>query len=143
MEHSFHYLMMVTQSLFQKGVFAHLRHTDLTVGQPKVLDHLHSHDGDSQKDIASSCHIEPGSLTTLLKGMSERGLVERRNMNGNRKTTHVFMTEKGMASSQQVQTAFAEMEAIAFEGISETERADFMATLTKIYDNLQERSLEQ
>ena len=104
MESSFHYLMMVTQTLFQKGVFAHLQHTDLTVGQPKVLDHLHSHDGDSQKDIASSCHIEPGSLTTLLKGMVEKGLIERRNMNGNRKTTHIFMTEKALPAHNRCKT---------------------------------------
>lgn len=142
MESSFHYLMMVTQTLFQKGVFAHLQHTDLTVGQPKVLDHLHSHDGDSQKDIANSCHIEPGSLTTLLKGMVEKGLIERRNMNGNRKTTHIFMTEKGAASSQQVQDAFATMEAQAFAGISDDERAAFMDTLKKIHANLAERSRE-
>lgn len=38
------------------------------MGQPKVLDYLKDHDGSSQKEIARACHIEPGSLTSILFG---------------------------------------------------------------------------
>ena len=38
------------------------------MGQPKVLDYLKDHDGSSRKEIARACHIEPGSLTSILFG---------------------------------------------------------------------------
>ena len=139
MGHSLHYLLMAGHAVFQKGVFAKLKDSGLSTGQPKVLDHLSVHDGDSQKDIARGCHIEPGSLTTLLKGMAEKGLVERRLMNGNRKTSHIFMTEKGRSRYALVAQAFSEMEAQAFRDIPEAEREQFLATFEKIYANLTER----
>ncbi len=140
MAHSLHYLLMATHMVFQKGVFALLRDTGLTPGQPKILDHLHTHDGDSQKDIAHGCHIEPGSLTTLLRGMADKGLVERRTLHGNRKNSHVFMTETGRAMDARTQEAFCAMEAQAWRGIDEAERTQFMQTFAKIYDNLREGS---
>ena len=83
MSHSFHYLIMAEQSMFQKELLARLKDTGLTIGQPKILDYLKDHDGAGQKDIAQGCHIEPGTLTTLLNRMEDAGLVERRTLNGN------------------------------------------------------------
>lgn len=142
MAHTLHYLLMATHAIFQKRVLAELRDSGLTTGQPKVLDHLHNHDGDSQKNIARGCHIEPGSLTTLLKGMEAKALIARRNLNGNRKTSHIFMTDKGRAMNARTQDAFRTMEAQAWRGISAEEQAQFMATFAKIYDNLTERGAD-
>ncbi len=64
MSHSFHYLIMAEQSMFQKELLARLKDTGLTIGQPKILDYLKDHDGAGQKDIARGCHIEPGTLPT-------------------------------------------------------------------------------
>ena len=66
MSHSFHYLIMAEHSIFQKELLNRLKDTGLTIGQPKVLDYLKDHDGAGQKDIARGCHIEPGTLTTIL-----------------------------------------------------------------------------
>ena len=139
---SFHYYSMAIQAMFQKGVFAHLRESGLSAGQPKILDALHIQDGVPQKTLAAMCHIEPASLTTLLNGMVERGLVERRSLHGNRKTSYIFLTEQGRAQYAAVAQAFEQMEGAAFRDISEEEAAQFMNTFAKIYDNLcTERSL--
>lgn len=95
MPYSFHYLIMAEHSTFQKELLSRLRDTGLTIGQPKILDYLKDHNGISQKEIAKGCHIEPGTLTTLLNRMEEAGLVERRMMHGNRRSLYVFLTEKG------------------------------------------------
>lgn len=58
----------------------------LTPGQPKVLDYLKEHDGASQKEIAGACGIEAGSLTSVLNRMEEKHMIERRILNGNRRT---------------------------------------------------------
>ena len=73
MAHSFHYLSMAIHTMIQKKLLTGLSDTKLTLGQPKVLDYLKDHDGSQQKEIASSCHIEPASLTAVLNGMEQKG----------------------------------------------------------------------
>ena len=107
--------------MFQKELLARLKDTGLTIGQPKILDYLKDHDGAGQKDIAHGCHIEPGTLTTLLNRMEDIGLVERRTLNGNRRSLYVFLTEKGKEQVELVTEAFSAMEEEAFRGMSETE----------------------
>ena len=135
MSPTFHYLIMAEHSMFQKELLAKLKASGLTIGQPKVLDYLKDHDGTSQKDIARGCHIEPGTLTTLLNRMEESGLVDRRMMNGNRRSLYVFLTDKGKEQLELVTAAFSEMEAEAFRGLSETERKTFMDLFLRIYAN--------
>lgn len=135
MENSFHYLVMAEHALFQKELLARLRDTELSSGQPKILDYLAGHDGASQKDIAQGCHIEPGTLTTLLNRMEEMGLVERRMLNGNRRSYHIFMTEKGKKHADLTLKAFAELEAEAFRGITAEEQNEFIRLFNKIYMN--------
>lgn len=93
MDESFHYLTMANQMLIQKKLLEKIKNTHLTLGQPKVLDYLKEHDGASQKEIAAGCVIEAGSLTSILNRMEEKGLIERRMLNGNRRTFHIFMTD--------------------------------------------------
>ena len=136
MSHPFHYLIMAEQSLFQKELLARLKDTGLTIGQPKILDYLKDHDGAGQKDIAGGCHIEPGTLTTLLNRMEDAGLVERRTLNGNRRSLYVFLTEKGKDQVKLVTEAFSSMEEEAFRGMSETECETLMRLMHRVYENI-------
>ena len=72
MDKSFHYMIMVNQSLFQKKVLDALSPYKLTAGQPKVLDYLGKHNGCIQKSIATGCQIEPATLTGILSRMEEK-----------------------------------------------------------------------
>ena len=83
---SFHYLSMAVHSMIQKNFMEQVKSSGLTSGQPKVLDYLRDHNGANQKEIAAACHIEPGSLTSVLNRMEEKGLIERRMLDGNRRT---------------------------------------------------------
>ena len=139
MSHSFHYLIMAEHSIFQKELLNRLKDTGLTIGQPKVLDYLKDHNGAGQKEIARGCHIEPGTLTTILNRMEDAGLVERRMLNGNRRSLYVFLTEKGKEQLKLVTEAFSGMEEEAFRGISETERELFMDLMLRVYANISSR----
>ena len=100
MDDSLHYLIMANQMLVQRGLLERLKETGLTIGQPKVLDYLKEHDGSNQKEIARACFLEAGSLTSILNRMEEKGLVERRMLNGNRRSFHVFLTENGKKNQE-------------------------------------------
>lgn len=138
MDTSLHYLTMANQMLIQKRLLERVKASGLTMGQPKVLDYLKSHDGASQKEIAAGCFIEAGSLTSILNRMEERGLIERRMLNGNRRTFHIFMTEAGKKSQKIVEEAFVEIEEAAWKDISQEDAEAFMRIYHKIYNNLSE-----
>ena len=141
MDESLHYLIMANQMLVQKSLMDQIKDTGLTIGQPKILDYLKEHDGSNQKEIARACFLEAGSLTTILNKMEEKGLIERRILNGNRRSFHIFMTEEGKRKQQMVDKAFKEIEQKALSGISEEEYEHFLTVYKKLYSNLRGRDL--
>ena len=136
MDDSFHYLSMINHMTIQKKLMEQLKDTGLTLGQPKVLDYLKDHDGVSQKEIAAGCIIEAGSLTSILNRMEEKNLIERKMLNGNRRTFHIFMTESGKKNQKLVEEAFKKIDKTALNGISEEEQKLFMDIFCRIYRNL-------
>ena len=140
MEEPLHYLIMANQMLVQKALMEELKDSGLTIGQPKILDYLKDHDGSNQKEIARACFLEAGSLTTILNKMEEKGLIERRVLNGNRRSFHIFMTEEGREKQQLVDTAFSKIEKKALVDISREEYEQFRSVYHKIYSNLQKES---
>lgn len=138
MNDSFHYLSMANHMMVQKKLMEQLKDTGLTLGQPKVLDYLKDHDGASQKEIAAGCLIEAGSLTSILNRMEEKGLIERKMLNGNRRTFHIFMTESGKKNQKLVEETFKNIEETALNNISEEDQKVFMEIFHRIYRNLAE-----
>ena len=136
MDDSFHYLSMINHMTVQKKLMEQLKDTGLTLGQPKVLDYLKDHDGVSQKEIAAGCLIEAGSLTSILNRMEEKDLIERKMLDGNRRTFHIFMTESGKKNQKLVEEAFKKIEKTALSGISEEEQKLFMEIFYRIYRNI-------
>ena len=136
MEDSLHYLIMANQMLVQRGLLERLKNTGLTIGQPMVLDYLKDHDGSSQKEIARNCFLEAGSLTSILNRMEEKGLIERRMLNGNRRTFHIYLTKEGWKSQKLVEESFLEIEKQALKGITEEEFDAYLTFSRKIFKNL-------
>lgn len=142
MDDTLHYLIIANQMLVQKALLEQLKNTGLTIGQPKILDYLKEHDGSNQKEIARACFLEAGSLTIILNKMEEKGLIERRILNGNRRSFHIFLTEEGKKKQQLVADVFLEIEKKALSNISEKEYEQFISVYQKIYSNLQSKTNE-
>ena len=136
MDRSFHYLLMATQSLFQRSVMAELNGSGLTAGQPKVLDYLARHDGSVQKDIAAGCQIDPATLTGLLNRMGEKGLIRRCNEDGNRRSLHVYLTEQGWDKQREVRQTMERQSEAVQAGLSEEQRAQLLDCLYKVCANM-------
>lgn len=135
---SLHYLIMANQMLVQRSLLEQLRGTELTIGQPKILDYLQDHDGSNQREIAGACFLEAGSLTTILNKMEEKGLIERRMLPGDRRSFHIFLTEEGKRKQVLVTDAFARIEKKAWADFSPGEKEAFMAACEKLRRNLQQ-----
>lgn len=136
MKESLHYLLMADHLLFQKSLLTGIKDTNLTPGQPKILDYLLFHDGAVQKEIAEACHIEPATITSVLLGMENKGLIVRKNINGNRRSLYVYLTNKGKSLAEQVELKFKIIEEKALFDFSDDEKEMLTAFLTKINKNL-------
>lgn len=133
---AFHYLLMANQAIYQRRLMDTLKDTELTPGQPKVLEYLGDHEGATQKEIAAACYIEEATITSVLNGMEAKGLIERKRLYGNRRSYHVFMTEKGQRMQKKVEEIFLKLEEETFEGISEEKRREFLELFSKIHKNM-------
>lgn len=136
MDKSFHYMIMVNQSLFQKKVLDVLSPYKLTAGQPKVLDYLGKHNGCIQKAIATGCQIEPATLTGILSRMEEKKLIKRQTKDGNKRSLYVYLTDEGKRLQEIVNDTFEKVENEILSGISESEKEQFINTFFKICNNM-------
>ena len=139
MKESLHYLLMTNHLTFQKSLMSVIRDTELTSGQPKVLDYLKYHDGAVQKEIAAACHIEPATITSVLLGMENKGLIIRKNLNGNRRSLYVYLTDKGRELAQRIEAEFDIIEKKALNGFSAEEKEMLNLFLTRIHENLHQK----
>ena len=143
MKKSIHYLLMADHLLFQKEIFSMLKDTGLTYGQPKILDYLLYHNGALQKDIAKACHIEPATLTSLLTGMENHQLIERKRLNGNRRNIYVYLSNKGETLAKQIAVNFKKIERQALADFSEAEENTLIELLSKLNEGAKKRGTEE
>ncbi len=137
-----HFSLLACQALLQKSLFSQLSDTGLTPGQPKILEFLTENQGCLQKEIAAAKNIEPATVTSLLLYMENAGLIERRAENGNRRSWHVYLTDKGMDLAEKTITAIQNTMELAFEGIEEKQQ-DFYKVLLRIHENIMQEELCQ
>ncbi|MBU5481999.1 MarR family winged helix-turn-helix transcriptional regulator [Blautia sp. MSJ-19] len=136
MQETLHYLLMSDHQMIQKALVSSVKDTGLTPGQPKVLDYLLHHNGAIQKEIAIFCHIEPASLTAILNGMENKGYIERKTSENNRRSLHVYLTETGKKYADRLNLEFNQIESEALNGFSETEAQQLHELLSRVYKNM-------
>lgn len=108
-----------------------------------MLDYLLVHDGTVQKDIAAACHIEPASLTSILNGMENKNLIERKEQNGNRRSSYVFLMETGREFAKRLEKEFTKLEEASLNGFEAEEREHLCNLLSRLYENMQSHILKE
>lgn len=136
MELSYHYLLLLNHSIYQKKIYEELEELKLSIGQPKIFDFLKEHDGCIQKEIAVGCQIEPASVTSILLTMEKRGFIERKNIDDNRRVHYVFLTKEGRRIADIVRKAMIKVEEQVLEKFTEEEKEILIELLKKANYNL-------
>ena len=148
MKESIHYLLMADHFLVQKALLASIKDSGLTPGQPKILDYLQNHNGCVQKDIAKGCHIEPASITVILKGMETKGYIGGA---GGIFRYGIFQrpVQKGDGdfpvgvSGPEPVKKFKKIENAALKNFNEDEKQKFNDLLMRVYENMLEYDKEE
>lgn len=139
MKGTLHYLLMVNHLAFQKALLVGIKDTNLTAGQPKVLDYLRDHDGAVQKEIAAACHIEPATLTSILLGMENKNLIIRKMHGNNRRSLYVYLTKQGKELAEHVESEFCKIEERALKNFTDEEQTLLNDFLIRIKENLNDK----
>lgn len=89
-------------------------------------------------DLARCLHSSPSSVSQLLKALEERGLVERRRIEGDSRSVQVALTEKGQALSTEAHTDRDRFFDDMIASIGQAEMIQFMDTLRKVCEYVEQ-----
>ena len=131
-------LVRLAARAFNRSLQMRLNTEGVTFGQWIFLRILWTHDGLSQRELSEKAHLtEPTAHTALLR-MEELGFITRRNVGGNKRRQHAFLTKKGWALRDRLEPLAVETNALAVEGLSEDEVQTLRRALVLMIRNLGE-----
>lgn len=117
-----------------------VRDRDLSHEQAFVLGFLAQNPGAIQRDIAAVSRTSAASVTSLLKGLEQRGLVERRPDPDNARVKRVETTPAGARLIAGFQDAMTAADETILAPLDEAERATLRALLAKVVAELPQPS---
>lgn len=109
-----------------------IRERELSHQQSFVLGYLTKSPGAIQRDIAEMTRTTPASVSSLLQGLEQRGLIERRTEPGNERSKRVYATDAGTDLIAGFDDAMNEAEDTILAPLDRTERDALHALLSKI-----------
>lgn len=134
-----HVALISSYLAHKKCSFQEFQKLDLTTGQPKVLTILYQKEGYLQKDLAMRAHVEPATMTSLLRNMEKKGLIykEATYVSGGKRANAIYLTEKGREMAIKVNKIVDDMEELSYQGFSDIEKQLLITLLDRIQSNLQ------
>ena len=101
-----------------------------------VLARLDRFEGLKQAELADMLDLQPISLTRLLDGLSNNGLIERRPDPEDRRAKRLYLTPAARPLLEQLSTLGEELTEAAFAGLDEAEEAALLERLSAVKENL-------
>jgi MarR family transcriptional regulator for hemolysin len=108
----------------------------LTLPQCRVLIHLQSNEGVSQKRLAELADVDPMTLVRTLDRMEADGWVQRRFDPADRRAHTLWLTAAAAPVLEQIWQLIAETRAEMLQGLSSDERTVLVALLERVHANL-------
>ena len=106
-----------------------------------LMAYILEHPGCTQGEIADFLYISAASVATSCKRLEKEGLIERRVDPVNRRKNQLFVTAEGEALTKEKRAMLDRVNARAFEGVDEADKAAFARVLDRMMDNLGGRGL--
>jgi DNA-binding MarR family transcriptional regulator len=105
-------------------------------GQPPLLFALWEEEGRTHSELAEHLHVQPATITKMIKRMERTGFVERRQDTEDQRVSRVYLTDAGRNIREAVEGVLRELEKQTFAGFSSDEHALLNQFLLRVRDNL-------
>ena len=89
------------QTRINLSITALVREIGLSVPQCDVLTTLTEREGISQQDLAARLYVTKGNISGLIDRLEAAKLVERRSIEGDRRSHAIFLTPQGRALAEK------------------------------------------
>lgn len=113
---------------------------DLTQMESKVLGFFARQLGATLSDLVTHSGRDKGQLARLISGLRDRGLLEARADEGDRRNLRLYLTATGTAIHQALRRQRRRLSSVAVEGLSAKERQQLIEILAKVRTNLEQAS---
>ena len=110
----------------------------LTRAKWAVLARLDRFEGLKQNELADMLDLQPISLTRLLDGLSENGLIERRSCPNDRRAKRLFLTPAARPLLDRLSELGEDLMTTALAGLDQSETSALLTSLTTIKENLRQ-----
>jgi len=136
-------IVRTSSVLNQRGATL-FRRFSLTEAQFNVLFSLKYKERDwSQSDLGRRLVVTRASVTSVLDKLEEKGLVERKQVPGNRRIYHVDLTEEGRELLDKVEPLYRKDIHEVLEGFSDDECRKLIDTLELIRNRVNHLSADE
>ena len=109
---------------------------EVSFGHWTFLRILWTQDGLTQKELSDLAGVMEPTTYSAVKAMESLGFIERRQLLGNRKNMHVFLTPLGKSLEKKLVPLAEEVNAISLQGISDKNVVLLRKCLLSIIENL-------
>ncbi|RUR32691.1 MarR family winged helix-turn-helix transcriptional regulator [Vreelandella nanhaiensis] len=130
------HLIRDTGRMLKKSLQARLAEHSVSFGHWSFLRILWVTEGLTQRELSEQAGLMEPTTFTALKAMEANGLIERRQLNGNRKNIHIYLTQKGKNLKKTLIPLAEEVNDIAVQGVEYEDLRVTRNTLLKILSNL-------
>jgi MarR family transcriptional regulator, organic hydroperoxide resistance regulator len=120
----------------QRALQQRLTQHGVSFGHWTFLRILWISDGLTQKELSDFAGVMEPTTFSAVKAMEQMGLIERRQLAGNRKNMHVFLTPEGRALEKKLVPLAEEVNAISVRGIGDRTVASLRKALLAMIENL-------
>lgn len=108
----------------------------VSFGHWTFLRILWMRDGLTQKELSDQAGVMEPTTFSAVKAMEQMGLIERRQLPGNRKNIHVFLTPEGRALQDELVPLAEEVNHISVHGIPPRNVGVLRKSLLAMIENL-------
>lgn len=111
---------------------------EISGGQGRILFVLWKNDNLTVSQISEKTSLAPNTVSVVINGMVNKGIVERNTNPHNRRQVIISLTEYAKSLQAEYETVSERMNALFYQGFSKKEQQRFESYLERILETLTE-----
>jgi MarR family transcriptional regulator, organic hydroperoxide resistance regulator len=130
------HLVRNASRVLAKSLQSRLAEHDVSFGHWAFLRILWVTEGLTQRELSDQADVMEPTTFTALKAMEAKGLIERRQLHGNKRKMHIYLSDKGRELKDTLTPLAIEVNNIALADVTEADIRTTRRTLLAIINNL-------